>query len=226
MKLLKSFILGLVFLAYEVSYCQENYYSYNLDNFRKAPVFNELINTQSPDVKILDAIIFYITNEVRNKHHLTFLEYHHLLEESALLHSGNMVEQKFFDHINPKSRKYKTPEDRARYVGIQNPFLAENIIESFVLDYKSGKPVFTDGKGKFWYKIEDQPLAAHTYLSLAERMVSDWMDSPGHKANILAKKAIQLGCGTSFFGNKNGMPSVMGTQNFQLYEPVKNSNKR
>jgi uncharacterized protein YkwD len=221
MKPLKLFILCLLIFGGGISFSQEAYYSYNLDNFRKAPVFIELINTKSPEVKILDAAIFYVTNEVRNKHNLPFLEYHRLLEETALLHSGNMVSMNFFDHINPKSRKYKNPEDRARSVGIQNPFLAENIIESFVLDYKSGKPVFTDGKGKFWYKKKDQPLVVHTYLSLAERMVADWMDSPGHRANILSKKAIQLGCGTSFFENKNGMPSVMGTQNFQLYEPVK-----
>jgi uncharacterized protein YkwD len=219
----KSFIFKFVLLSFLIksSYCQENYYSYKTDNFRKAPIFNTQIDPKNPDTKILDAAIFYVTNETRIKHKLSFLEYHHLLEETALLHSGNMVSQHFFDHINTKSKKYKTPDDRARFVGIQNPFLAENIIESFVLDYKSGKSVFTDGKGKFWYKKEEDPLVLHTYLSLAERMVEDWMNSPGHRANILSKKAIQLGCGTAFFENKNGMPSAMGTQNFQLYEPVK-----
>jgi len=221
MKIFSIYLFGLLYVICLASYCQENYYEYNLDNFRKASVFNERVDTKNPNTRILDAAIFYITNEVRKKHKLPFLEYHKLLEETALLHSGNMVKQHFFDHINPKNREFKTPEDRARFIGIQNPFLAENIIESFVLDYKSGKPVFTDGKGKFWYKKEDQPLSVHTYLSLADRMVEDWMNSPPHRSNILSKKALQLGCGTCFFENKNGMPSVMGTQNFQLYEPVK-----
>jgi uncharacterized protein YkwD len=221
MKIFIVHLFGLFYILCVPAYSQENLYSLNLDNFRKDSAFNTLIDPKNPDVKILDAAIFYVTNEVRQKHKLTYLEYHKLLEEAAVLHSDNMVSQNFFDHINPKSKKFKTPEDRARYEGIQNPFLAENIIESFVLDYKSGKPVFTDGKGKFWYKKEDSPLSVHTYLSLADKMVEDWMNSPGHRANILSKKAIQLGCGTSFFESKNGMPSVMGTQDFQLYEPVK-----
>jgi uncharacterized protein YkwD len=221
MKIFSTPLFALLYFICLPIYGQENYYSYNLDNFRKAPVFNQLIDSKNPDVKIIDAAIFYVTNEVRKKHKLSFLEYHQLLEQAAILHSDNMVTQKFFDHINTKSKKYRTPEDRAHFVGIQNPFLAENIIESFVLDYKSGKPVFTDGKGKFWYKKVEDPLIVHTYLSLADRMVTDWMNSPGHKSNILSKKAFQLGCGTSFFENKNGMPSLMGTQDFQLYEPVK-----
>lgn len=202
--------------------CQSDIlYSFTQDNFRKSEVFNKRIESTDEGIKILDAVIFYVTNEKRTEKGLSVLQYHKLLEESSLLHSGDMVKQGFFDHINPKSKKHKTPEDRAKSVGIKNPFIAENIIENFILDYKSGSAVYTDGRGKFWYKKEDDPIKTLTYLSLADKLLDEWMNSPGHRKNILSKDAVELGCGIAFFNNINNMPSLMGTQNFQLYEPLK-----
>jgi uncharacterized protein YkwD len=200
---------------------QVDYYSFTQENYRKSEVFNQKIITAYSDVKILDAVIFYVTNEKRIDQGLPALNYHHLLEESAIIHSNNMVKYNFFDHTNPKSKKYRNPEDRASSVGIKNPFIAENIIENFILDYNAGTQVYTDGKGKFWYKIESDPITSHSYLSLADKLLDEWMNSTGHRKNILSKDAIELGCGVAFFKNANGMPSLMGTQNFQLFEPVK-----
>jgi uncharacterized protein YkwD len=202
---------------------QIDYYSFPDDDFRNAQVFNDTIDLNNPDTLRINAIIYYLTNEIRKKHRLNLLGFEPLLEKSATIHSGNMVKQKFFAHINPKSKKFKTPEDRARFVGVTNPFLAENIIESFVLQYTAGKEVYPDGKGIFRNKPGGSPITAHTYLSLGQSMLKAWMNSPGHRSNILSKKALQLGCGTAFFIKKdfNDMPSIVATQNFQLYEPVK-----
>jgi uncharacterized protein YkwD len=203
--------------------CQDDFYSFSNSNFRKNQSFNDTIDLKNPDLAKLNAVIFYLTNEIRNKHNLKVLKYEPLLEKSATLHSGNMVSQNFFDHINPKSLTYRAPDDRARFVGIVNPFLAENIIESFMLQYKAGKEVYTGGKGIFKNKPNEQPIKAHTYMSLGESILKDWMNSPHHRSNILSKDAIQLGCGTASFLKKdfNDMPTVMATQNFQLFEPVK-----
>ena len=149
--------------------------------------------------------------------------YEKKLEESATIHCNSMISEDFFDHINPKSKVLKTPNDRARFVGISNPFLAENIIETFVLQYTAGDPVYPGPKGVFRYKPDGEPIPPHTYLSLGEALIDAWMNSPHHRDNILSKKAIQLGCGTAFYRNKdfNDMPTVMATQNFQLYEKVR-----
>jgi uncharacterized protein YkwD len=213
--------LSIISLINNVIVCQADLYSFTQKNYRESEVFNHRIDPADPNVKILNAVVFYVTNEKRLEEGLPSLNYHYLLEESAQLHSENMAKQGFFDHINPKSRKYKTPEDRAKSVGIKNPFIAENIIENFVLDYQSGLAVYTDGKGKFWYKNEDDPIKPHTYLSLADKLLDEWMNSQGHRKNILSKDAMELGCGVAFFKKDNGMPSLMGTQNFQLFEPLK-----
>jgi uncharacterized protein YkwD len=48
------------------------------------------------------------------------------------------------------------------------------------------------------------------------------MNSTDHRKNILAKEALQLGCGVAFFrdGGFNDMPTFMAVQNFQWYKPI------
>jgi len=220
---LGKYFIALIALAGNTLFAQTDYYSYTLKNFRKANEFNETIDLKNLDLSRLNAVIFYLTNEQRVKKKLNELSYHPKLEESAILHSENMVKYNFFSHYNPKSKKLHDPNDRARYVGIENPFLGENIVESFVLQYKAGDDVYPRGKGIFSYKPDGDPIPPHTYLSLGEAMIDRWMHSPQHRDNILSKKAVQLGCGTAFFLKEdfNEMPAVIATQNFQSFEAVR-----
>lgn len=201
---------------------QSDYYSYTLRNFRKADSFKEVIDIKNPDLKRLNAVLFFITNETRVKQKSSILSYHPLLEKAAVIHSNEMVKRNFFNHFNVESEELNSPKDRARYAGISNPYIAENIAEGFVLRYKVGTPVYPSGKGIFRYDLKDDPIAAHTYLSLGESILKDWMNSPQHRSNIISKKAVQLGCGTAFFlkDDFNDMPTVYATQNFQLHESV------
>jgi uncharacterized protein YkwD len=133
-----------------------------------------------------------------------------------------MVRYNFFDHVDKHSKKLRLPNDRAKSVGITNPYLAENIVEGFLLRYKAGEPVYRGGPGIFRYKPDEEPIKPHTYLSLGELLLEMWMNSPPHKENILSEKALELGCGTAFFARKDfyEMPAVYATQNFQFYETV------
>jgi len=221
MMVIKFFLSGLI-LTVNPHFKQDepkDNYSYTIKNFRNADIFLETIDISDPDYERLNAVIFYLTNEIRYKRKLKILDYEPLLEKSATLHSNNMLEMDFFDHVNKKSQKYKTPNDRAEAVGIANPSLAENIIETFVLQYTAGTPVYPGEKGIFRYDPEGKPIEPHSYLTLGEAMIKLWMSSPGHRKNILSPDAIQLGCGTVMYLKKdfNDMPTVLATQNFQLY---------
>lgn len=211
---------------YGTAFSQPDYYSFTLKNFKKAEVFNETIDPAKIDLARLNAVIFYLSNEQRVKKRLNELNYNPKLEESATLHSENMVKDDFFSHYHPKSKELRDPNDRARYVGVENPYLAENIVESFVLQYTAGDEVYPVSKGVFSYKPNGDPIPPHTYLTLGEVMVDRWMKSPKHRDNMLEKKAVQLGCGTAFYLKKdfNDMPAIIATQNFQLYEPVRVNN--
>ena len=217
-------IMGLILaLSWNLLQAQKDYYGYTLDNFRESEAFNERVDVDNPDAARVNALIFYLTNEERVKAELPELDYHPLLEESANLHSAQMLKYDFFDHVNYRKKAYRNPNDRGKAVGIENPYIAENLRRSFLLEYKSMEMVYTGGPGEFFREQNGEAIGPHTYLRLCEVIVEGWMKSAPHKSNILSSQAKQLGCGSSYYNDKkfNYMPTVLATQNFQLYESVR-----
>ncbi len=194
-------------------------------NFRKVQAYQKEIDFNHTDFDRINQVVFHLTNEIRVKNNLNPLEYSPELEKSAFMHATDMVKDNFFNHINIKDSRKRTPNDRARLCNISNPFLAENLIEGYGLQYTSYEPVYLRGKGMFSKSPEGELIKAHTYLSFAEEQLKRWMDSKEHRKNILSKDALQIGCGTAIFINKefNDMPSFYVVQNFQWYEPIKRS---
>ena len=193
-------------------------------NFRQNILFSQPIELDRIDYPRLHATIFFVTNETRVKNRRQALAFAVELERAAYLHSKYMVEQNFFSHENPFSNRRKTTEQRAKLAGIKNPLIAENIATHFGIKYKAGTPVYrVDAeKGTFSYEPGGLLIPNHTYLSFAEAIVAQWMDSPPHRANLLSKDAVQLGCGAYFYRDKRfyNMPTFKVTQNFQLYRRI------
>jgi uncharacterized protein YkwD len=194
-------------------------------NFRHNQLFSQTIAFDQIDYPLLHAAIFFVTNETRVKNDRKPLAFAIELERAAYHHSKRMVEQDFFGHENPHDKKRKTTEQRARLAGIKNPFLAENIALHFGIRYVANTPVYPVDplNGTFSYESDNDPLIpAHTYLSFAEALVKQWMDSPGHRQNILNPRALQLGCGVYFYRDRTfyNMPKFKATQNFQLYREI------
>lgn len=201
---------------------QDIYKQLTLDDFREHKPFHEEIDVNDFDNELLECAIFFLTNEIRVKKKLTKLKYHPHLTETARIHSDEMAKKNFFDHTNRYNKKLREPEDRAKIAGIVNPKIAENIIEGFILEYSSGEKVIATSPGIFLDEKTRDQLPARTYLTLAENLLDLWMHSKGHKANILAKDALELGCGVTLYkmDNFNSMPAVKATQIFQWFEPV------
>jgi uncharacterized protein YkwD len=201
----------------------QDYYShFTYENFRTDSRYGETLNLTDPDLPRLQAVLFFLTNEIRVKYKLAPLDYSKKLAETAQMHAEDMIKGNFFSHMNPKSGNKRTPNDRATLNQISNPFLAENIIEGYGLQYKSKKTVYLRGKGNFSYTPDGEMLKPHTYLSLGESLITGWMNSKEHRKNILAHEALQLGCGISFYLDPgfNNMPSCKAVQDFQWYHPV------
>ena len=199
------------------------YRNITVENYRQERLFNDTLDFNNIDLNRLNAVLFFVTNEIRLKHNLQTIEYSPELEKAAAMHSRDMVVHDFFSHTNPFNHKRETPNNRATITGIANPFIAENIAEDFGLQYKSGDNVYVMGKGEFSYRPEGKLIPPRTYLSLAESFLKRWMNSPEHKKNIISSNALQMGCGTYFFTDPefNSMPTFMATQNFQWYEKIK-----
>ena len=169
------------------------YQKYSASNFRNAPEFKQQTNPSQINYRVLHTAMHFMVNEARAKYGKPALPYNERLEVAAYFHSKRMAEQDFFSHKNPKSASRRSTSDRAKLAGIANPFIAENIVYT----YTSSNP---------------------SYLDIGDAMMESWMNSSGHKSNILSNKGQAVGCGAYSSGKY-----WYGTQVFQWYKPVRNS---
>ncbi len=100
--------------------------------------------------------------------------YSSALEKAALGHSIDMVDQNFYSHQSPVPDK-EDLSDRLKQVGVNFTACAENIY-----DFNDENP---------------------TYWSLASLLVEGWMNSSGHRRNILNPEYKYLGCGAWPYNN-------------------------
>ena len=124
--------------------------------------------------------IHQLTNEERRRHGLRALEWDRELAAIAYLHSSDMARRDYFDHISPEGKNFA---DRYRehgyrkstrvgdvvYEGAENLFL-NNIARSYTYDKETGEVYSYD-----FNSLEE----------IAKSTVEGWMQSPGHRENIL-----------------------------------------
>jgi len=188
------------------------------------PRFQEPLRFAALDYPRLHAAMFYATNAVRVRHDVAPLTSHPLLEQAAWRYALRMAEKKFMAHVDPyASAHLRTPEQRVRAAGVVNARSAENLATYYGIQYQAPERVYrTPGqKGQFSRTRHGRPIPNHTYRSLAEGVVASWMSSPPHRANILSKNALQLGCGAAFFRDEKGFPQFILVQLYQWGEPVR-----
>jgi uncharacterized protein YkwD len=200
---MKNFLFIPIFLLFfDVSFSQslwkiEDYEKWDHLNFRQNKSFNLPFSISNPDYLLLDAALFYITNEERYKVGIPPIRYHKFLEVAAYNHSLKMATTDFFSHYNSIDASRYDTDDRGKLAGITNPFIAENIAYS--------------------YNFLENGI---TYMQVAALLIKQWMNSPGHKENILSKRGRQMGVGTYYIDN-----TIYGTQAFQwFYDIIENSN--
>ena len=225
----KSWKWSIVLLFYSTAFPQaywrhSDYQTTTHKNFRNNKLFQQVIAFDQIDYPLLHAAIFFVTNETRVKNKRPPLAFALALERAAHHHSKYMAEQNFFAHENPFSNRRNTAEQRAKLAGIKNPFISENIATHFGIRYKAGTPVYRvdTQQGTFSYEPGGSLIPHHTYLSFAEAIVAQWMDSRPHRANLLSQDAVQLGCGAYFYRDTGfyNMPTFKATQNFQLFHNI------
>ena len=194
-----------------------NYQNYNYRTFSNYKFANQKIDNRNIDYPMLHAAIFYETNKQRVLNGLEPLKHSPALEKAAREHSIDMVRRNFFSHTSPVRGK-RTMSMRLKKVGIDNAYKGENISTVCLLEYESGKPVFTPPQngGYFSYTHKGKPIDNRSYLTLAKTVVKHWMNSPEHRKNILNKNYKFLGAGAALFKERkfHNMPYFKATQNF------------
>lgn len=127
----------------------------------------------------LERNIIALTNSERTRRGLAACSMDEQLADVARMHSADMLKRNFFSHDNPDGL---APQDRV----------------------KKGYPTMIGGVGENIAYLEGYPDG-----ELAKRFVSNWMNSPGHRANILKGDYKSMGLGIARLGNR-----VIATQVF------------
>jgi len=144
----------------------------------------------------LENMILQKINQERTTRGISALVENIKLDTAARRHSEDMVARNFFDHINPDGLD---PSDRAAIVGypITRPApgggyfvgVGENIIEY---------PVVGVAGIIFFIPYAIPRVAWYDNNAMADALVQEWMNSPGHRENILNPSYTEIGIGCTW----------------------------
>ena len=173
--------------------------SHYLDEFSKKVsefVFEEPISNKTKNVE--KSILKY-TNTQRAENGLNVLIWDDNLANIAREHSLDMATNGFFDHTNLKG---EDPTDRA----IRNQYDVEK---------KLGAGYYSVGIGENIGSMPTGNVVGMGYVysdadSIGKAHVDSWMDSPGHRENILNPEYDVIGVGVAYDGIY-----YIATQNFK-----------
>ena len=138
------------------------------------------------ELEKVEELIFVKCNEKRQKYGLPKYRYDTNLANLARYHSSNMAKYNFFSHTDHQRR---SPQKRMlRFYPQILGAVGENIAKNFGLSAEE----------------------------IAENLVESWMNSPGHRANILSKDYFVVGNGVVAKSDraKANIDSYYATQNF------------
>jgi uncharacterized protein YkwD len=173
-----------------------NYFEGGWEQFVRKPATQQELDPSNLDTNLLDAAVLHATNLERTKRGLQPLKHSEKARRAARMQSRIMRDRGSISHENPERRSLKTVEDRARAADLAFRFLAENVATAFDLQYESGKSFYPRVEGDreiVSYTPNGPAIPRHTYATFAEALVRSWMNSPGHRENILNPEAEFLG---------------------------------
>jgi uncharacterized protein YkwD len=160
-------------------------------------------DTVSLDTERVERLVHQEINDRRKAHGLEPLQYDSELAAIAQRHSTDMALQGYYSHDAPNGSDFTDRYERAGYAcrqpisGQRYAIGAENILYTFY-NTRLAK------EGDSYYDTPEE---------LAEGMVESWMNSQGHRENILQPYWENEGIGIATRQTDNGL-KVYATQNF------------
>ena len=135
------------------------------------------------------------------------------LARQAEKHSKWMAKSQQLTHRSTQPG-LATLKQRVKASGVKFRTGSENI--GMVHRYKIDNRRFTilDSRNCKFATFKGQPLPAHSYASLARHIVDLWMNSPGHRKNILDRRVSKVSSAVAFDPNAQYCGRFWLTQNF------------
>lgn len=131
--------------------------------------------------------IHALINRERKKHRLKTLDWSKDLAQISEKHSRDMEMRNYLSHSSPEGQGFIDRYRQAGYVcEIQSGSIIYQGAENIALSHLYNSSIIEDGVVyRNWNSTQD----------IAQRTVSGWMKSPGHRKNILAPQWRQEGIG-------------------------------
>ncbi|MGI9393881.1 MAG: CAP domain-containing protein [Boseongicola sp.] len=135
------------------------------------------------------------------------------LANQAKKHSSWMARAQQLTHRSTVAGS-ATFKQRLKRSGVKFRTGAENIgmVHRYRIDNQRFKIVNSSACQFTTY--DGKPLPAHSYASLARHVVNLWMNSPGHRKNILNSKVTKMSSGVAFDPKAQYCGRFWLTQNF------------
>lgn len=165
-------------------------------DFWRESALDARIEVAAFDREFMALAIFHETNRVRERLRLPLFQFLPRLNEAADLEAAVGRVYQPPSHTNPFPM-IGTPLQRVKYVGLNPGFVAENIALLSIYDVASGAGVgvaLREGKRRIVHPETHTELRPATYRGFAAAVVQAWMESPGHRVNIVSPEFRHLGC--------------------------------
>jgi uncharacterized protein YkwD len=141
----------------------------------------------------LEARVHELINVQRQQNGLSSLNYDPFLADIARGHSWDMVSRTFFEHVNPDGLNPRARGDVAGYpcIRVMGTTTYEGIAEN----------LFQGNRYSGYYTNAEGTVTSYDWDSLeniSQVTVNGWMNSPGHRQNILTPHFSYEGIGVAF----------------------------
>ncbi|QDZ40276.1 CAP domain-containing protein [Euhalothece natronophila Z-M001] len=122
----------------------------------------------------------HLANRDRANHGLSTLKEHPELSQAAQDYAEELLARDFYDHVTPEGQ---TPKDRVEHIsGMRG--VGENLVQQ---------------KGNFRVEVNED---------LLNKFQQGWMDSPGHRENLLQSNFTYFGYGLAYDDEKGELYAV------------------
>jgi uncharacterized protein YkwD len=209
--------LLLILTAPPVLAAAPNWQQLPAEKFRELPEVKARIDFADYNRALMAAAIFHESNRVRQRMGLHAFRHLPKLDKAADLQAsmGSLLVE--MSHYNPLPSLHWAKE-RVQAVGLYPLVVAENIALSPTLDDEARKGGIGTrseaGKRTFFDTQTGRELQQLTYAGFAAAVVQQWMDSPGHRANLVNPAFHYLGCSARCRKDYSGLDLLYSVQVF------------
>ncbi len=187
------------------------YYEMSPEEMLQNNFLDTVVKVDSFNLELLEWAIFNETNVQRVRLNRQRLKFDSRLQNGARMHSMEMVELSYFDHVSPVEENV-TVTRRIRNSGIKYGVGGENIAIHPI--QKKQEVVFRlAGSGEATKFLWRNNGSDYTYGNFARDLVQRWLNSRPHRNNILSRGYGFLGIGAAYT-NYAGENVFFITQNF------------